>query len=371
MMSLILYIIVFLILQINEKTIQLFYNDKIVYFRSMNFIRKILFPFSILYSAIASIRNYCYDNGLLKTYSFNLPIIAVGNLSVGGTGKTPQIEYLIRLLSDKYKVTTLSRGYKRKSNGFILADANANAEIIGDEPYQYFSKFPKIQVAVDVDRKNGIEQLLSISSKPDVILLDDAYQHRRVKAGFYILLTSYNELYSDDFQLPTGNLRENRSGAKRANVIVVTKCPSDFSKQDQEVIKNKLAILPNQTLFFSTIEFDEYVYSENEKKPVSEMLNVDKLLIAGIAKPQTFFAHLQSNKEACLTFPDHHQFSEKDLQEIKNKAQNNIIITTEKDFVRLKGCLPKDQLYYLPIKTKFLFEGDNFDKIITNYVESI
>jgi len=369
-MSLILYILVFLILQINEKTIQLFYNDKIVYFRSMNFIRKILFPFSILYSAIASIRNYCYDKGLLKSYTFNLPIIAVGNLSVGGTGKTPQVELLIRLLSEKYKVATLSRGYKRKSNGFILADANVNSQIIGDEPYQYLTKFPNIQVAVDADRKNGIEQLLSNSTKPEVILLDDAYQHRRVKAGFYILLTSYNELYSDDFQLPAGNLRENRNGAKRANVIVVTKCPSDLSNQEQEVIKRKLAILPNQTLFFSTIEFDEYVYSENEKKSVSEILKVDKLLLAGIAKPQTFFAHLQSNKEACLTFPDHHQFTDKDLLEIKNKAQNNIIITTEKDFMRLKGSLPKEQLYYLPIKTKFLFEGNNFDKIITNYVES-
>jgi len=307
----------------------------------MNFIRKIAFPFAILYSAIASIRNYCYDIGLLKSYSFNLPIIAVGNLSVGGTGKTPQIEYLIRFLSNKYKVATLSRGYKRKSTGFILADANVNAEIIGDEPFQYFTKFLNIQVAVDANRKSGIEQLLSNSNKPDLILLDDAYQHRRVKAGFYILLTSYNELYSDDFQLPTGNLRENRSGAKRANVIIVTKCPSDLSKEEQEVIKNKLAISPKQTLFFSTIEFDEYVYSENEKKPVSEILNVDKLLLAGIAKPQTFFAHLQSNKEACLTFPDHHQFTEKDLLEIKNKAQNSIIITTEKDFVRLKGSLPK------------------------------
>jgi tetraacyldisaccharide 4'-kinase len=358
-------------IQINEKTIQLLYNHKIVYFRSMNFIRKILFPFSILYSAIASIRNYCYDNSLLKSYSFNLPIIAVGNLSVGGTGKTPQIEYLIRLLSDKYKVATLSRGYKRKSNGFILADANVNSEIIGDEPFQYYTKFPNIQVAVDADRKNGIEQLLSISSKPDVILLDDAYQHRKVKAGLYILLTSYNELYSDDFQLPTGNLRENRSGAKRANVIIVTKCPSDLSKQDQEIVKRKLAILPNQTLFFSTIEFDDYVYSENEKKPVSEILNVDKLLLAGIAKPQTFFSHLQRNEEACLTFPDHYQFRENDLLEIKNKAQNNCIITTEKDYMRLKGSLPKKQLYYLPIKTKFLLNGDKFDKIITNYMETI
>jgi tetraacyldisaccharide 4'-kinase len=336
----------------------------------MNLLRKILFPFAIIYSVITSLRNFLYDTGVFKSYSFHLPVIVVGNLSVGGTGKTPQIEYLIRFLSNKYKVATLSRGYKRKSTGFILADANVNAEIIGDEPFQYFTKFLNIQVAVDANRKSGIEQLLSNSNKPDLILLDDAYQHRRVKAGFYILLTSYNELYSDDFQLPTGNLRENRSGAKRANVIIVTKCPSDLSKEEQEVIKNKLAISPKQTLFFSTIEFDEYVYSENEKKPVSEILNVDKLLLAGIAKPQTFFAHLQSNKEACLTFPDHHQFTEKDLLEIKNKAQNSIIITTEKDFVRLKGSLPKEQLYYFPIKTKFLFEGDNFDKIITNYVES-
>ncbi len=359
-----------MILQINEKTNQLFYKDKIVYFRSMNFIRKILFPLSILYSAIASIRNYCYSKGLLKSYSFNLPIIVVGNISVGGTGKTPQIEYLIRLLSDKYKVATLSRGYKRKSSGFILADANANAEIIGDEPFQYYTKFPKIQVAVDADRKNGIEQLLSNSSQPEVILLDDAYQHRRVKAGFYILLTSYNELYANDCQLPTGNLRESRSGAKRANVIVVTKCPSDLSKEEQTIIINKLAISANQKLFFSTIEFDEYVYSENGKQLVSALQNVDKLLLAGIAKPQTFFTHLQIDKEECLTFSDHHQFTDKDLLEIKNKAQNKIIITTEKDFVRLKGSLPKEQLFYLPIKTKFLFDSDIFDKIITTYVES-
>ncbi len=336
----------------------------------MNLLRKILFPFAIIYSAITSLRNFLYDTGVFKSYSFHLPVIAVGNLSVGGTGKTPLIEYLIRLLSEKYKIATLSRGYKRKSEGFILADANVNASIIGDEPFQFYSKFPSIQVAVDADRKNGIEQLLSNSRKPEVILLDDAYQHRKVKAGFYILLTSYNELYSDDFQLPKGNLRENKSGAKRANVIIVTKCPSDLSKPEQANIKNKLAISPKQTLFFSTIEFDEYVYSENEKRRVSEILNVDKLLLAGIAKPQTFFAHLQSNKEACLTFPDHHQFTEKDLLEIKNKANNKIIITTEKDFVRLKGSLPKEALFYLPIKTKFLLEGDNFDKIITTYVES-
>ena len=356
-------------IQINEKTNQLFYKDKIVYFRKMNFLRKIVFPLALLFKGITSFRNFLYDKGIFKSYSFDLPVIVVGNLSVGGTGKTPQIEYLIRLLSDKYKIATLSRGYKRKSKGFILADANVNASIIGDEPFQFYSKFPNIQVAVDANRKNGIEQLLSQTSKPEVILLDDAFQHRKVKAGFYILLTSYNELYSDDFQLPTGNLRENRGGAKRANVIIVTKCPSDLSNDEQLKIRKKLAILETQELYFTTIAYDEFVYSENEKRKVSEIQNVDKLLLAGIAKPQSFFAHLHNNNEECLNCTDHYHFKEKDILEIINKANSNIIITTEKDFVRLKGRIPKDQLFYLPIQSKFLFEGENFDKTILNYVE--
>ena len=335
----------------------------------MNLLRKILFPFAIIYGVITSLRNFLYDTGFFKSYSFDLPVIVVGNLSVGGTGKTPQIEYLIRLLSEKYKIATLSRGYKRKSKGFILADANVNASIIGDEPFQFYSKFPNIQVAVDDNRKNGIEQLLSQTSKPEVILLDDAFQHRKVKAGFYILLTSFNELYSDDFQLPTGNLRENRNGAKRANVIIVTKCPSDLSNEEQLKIRKKLAILETQELYFTTIAYYEFVYSENEKRKVSEIQNVDKLLLAGIAKPQSFFAHLQNNNEESLTFPDHHHFTEKDIFEIKNKANNKIIITTEKDYVRLKGSIPKVPLFYLPIQSKFLTEGENFDKIINNYVE--
>ena len=335
----------------------------------MNLLRKILFPFAIIYGLITSLRNFLYDTGVFKSYSFNLPIIIVGNLSVGGTGKTPQIEYLIRLLSEKYKIATLSLGYKRKSEGFILADANVNASIIGDEPFQFYSKFPNIQVAVDANRKNGIEQLLSQTSKPEVILLDDAFQHRKVKAGFYILLTSFNELYSDDFQLPTGNLRENRSGAKRANVIIVTKCPFNLSKDEQVKIRKKLAILDTQELYFTTIAYDEFVYSENKKCKVSEIQNVDKLLLAGIAKPQSFFAHLHNNIEECLTFPDHHHFTENDILEIKNKANNKIIITTEKDYVRLKGSILKKQLFYLPIQSKFISEGENFDKIINNYVE--
>ena len=337
----------------------------------MNFIRKILFPFAILYGFITSIRNFFFDKGILKSFSFDVPIIAVGNLSVGGTGKTPQIEYLIRLLSPKYKVATLSRGYKRQSNGFVLADSTSNAAILGDEPFQFYSKFKNIQVAVDADRKNGIEELLSQSNKPELILLDDAFQHRKVKAGFYILLTSYGDLYSDDFILPTGNLRESRSGAKRANVIIVTKCPANLSLDEQNKIKTKLQLDSNQELYFSYIDYDDSVYSEDKTLKVSEIKNMDKLLLAGIAKPEPFFNHLQNKNDNKLVFPDHHHFTEKELLEIKNKSQNKIIITTEKDYVRLKGKLSNQQLFYLPIRSSFIFSGENFDKRVTDYVESM
>lgn len=336
----------------------------------MNLLRKILFPFAVLYGFITSIRNFLFDKGVLKSYSFDIPIIAVGNLSVGGTGKTPQIEYLIRLLSPQYKVATLSRGYKRQSKGFVLADSTSNAENLGDEPFQFFTKFKNIQVAVDADRKNGIEQLLSQQEKPDVLLLDDAFQHRKVKAGLYILLTSYGDLYSDDFMLPTGNLRESRSGAKRAHIIIVTKCPPSLSINEKEKIKKFLHIDKgdNQQLYFSYIDYDDFIYSDGESIKVSEIKNVDKLLLAGIAKPNPFFAYLQNESDEKLVFPDHHHFTAKDINEIKYKSQNKIIITTEKDFVRLKGSIPKEKLFYLPIRSSFISESENFDKTIINYV---
>lgn len=338
----------------------------------MNLLRKLLFPFAILYGLITSIRNFLFDKGVLKSYSFDLPVIAVGNLSVGGTGKTPQIEYLIRLLSDKYKIATLSRGYKRQSKGFILAEANSNAATIGDEPFQFFQKFPSIKVAVDADRKNGIEQLLSQMEKPEIILLDDAFQHRKVKAGFYILLTSYGDLYSDDFMLPTGNLRESRNGADRANVIIVTKCPFNLSFEEQDDIKKRLKLLKSQELYFTFIAYDDCIYGENRKIKVEEIQYAAKVLVAGIAKPEPFFSYLQNSNDVCLSFPDHHNFTDKDIIEIKNLAQNNIIITTEKDYVRLKGSLPSEKLFYLPIQSSFISgpetSGDNFNKTILDYV---
>lgn len=334
----------------------------------MNLLRKILFPFAILYGLITNIRNFLFDIGVFKSYSFDLPIILVGNLSVGGTGKTPQIEYLIRLLASNYQVATLSRGYKRQSKGFILADQTATAETLGDEPFQFHRKFPNINVAVDANRVNGIQQLLAMPLKPDVILLDDAFQHRKVKAGLSILLTSYGDLYCDDFILPVGNLRESRSGAKRAAIILVTKCPPTLSPEEQKAIRKKLKLQANQQLYFTFIEYDDAIYSEGKSIQVSEIKTVDKLLLAGIAKPEPFFAYLQSGKDTVMEFPDHHQFTESEILDIKNKANAQIILTTEKDYVRLKDSILAQQLYYLPIQSSLVSDSYNFDKTITEYV---
>lgn len=332
----------------------------------MILLRKLLFPFALLYGLITSIRNYLYDKGILKSYTFDVPVIVVGNLSVGGTGKTPQIEYLIRLLSSKYAIATLSRGYKRKSNGFVLADAHATSSQLGDEPFQYYKKFPQIQVAVDADRRNGITQLLNLPSKPEVILLDDAYQHRRVKAGFYILLTSFDELYAQDYMLPTGNLREPRSGAKRADMIIVTKCPPTISEIARANLKSVLQ--SDVPVFFSSIEYDDTVYSATSTLALEELNKQSKVLVAGIAKPKPFFDFLQQDGDSCVSFPDHHEFSSSDIERIKAESVGKLIVTTEKDFVRLNAAELAAKLYYLPIKSKLITESATFDQIILNYV---
>ena len=330
----------------------------------MILLRKILFPLAFLYWLITYIRNWLYDKGIFKSSSFDIPIIAVGNLSVGGTGKTPQIEYLIRLLSEKYKVAVLSRGYKRSTHGFILADENATASSIGDEPFQFYSKFSNIQVAVDANRKNGIENLLQLPNKPDVVLLDDAFQHRKVKAGFYILLTAYDDLFCDDYILPFGNLREPSSGKKRADMIIVTKCPNDLSEIAQQEIREKLKV--KQQVFFTTIQYDDFVFGNDSQLLVSEIQSESKVLVAGIAKPKLFFDFLKNENDETMVFPDHHHFSKQDCEQILTKANGRIIIATEKDFVRLNGLLPKAQLFYLPIKSTFL--NTNIDKTIEDYV---
>ncbi|MES2748606.1 MAG: tetraacyldisaccharide 4'-kinase [Bacteroidota bacterium] len=335
----------------------------------MILLRYLLFPFAVLYGLITGLRNFLFDKGILQSHSFSVPIIAVGNLNVGGTGKTPQIEYLIRLLSSKYNVATLSRGYKRKSSGFILADAHSTAELLGDEPFQMHLKFPSIKVAVDADRKNGIEKLMDLTKKPDVILLDDAFQHRKVKAGFYILLTAYNDLFCDDFMLPTGMLREPRSGAERADLIIVTKCLASLTETEQESIRKRIGL--NVPVYFSAINYDDKVYNETETKTVNEVQTTAKLLLAGIANPKPFFTYLQSKDDEQMVFSDHHHFSASDIKNIQDKAKNKLTVTTEKDYVRLKEY-HLNSLFYLPIQSNFIPNSVNssadFDKTILNYV---
>lgn len=334
----------------------------------MKQLRLLLLPFSLVYLLVTAMRNFLYNCNIFRSYSYNVPVIAVGNLSTGGTGKSPQTEYLIRLLSGSYKVATLSRGYKRKSVGYVLADAVSNADMLGDEPYQFYSKFAHIYVAVDADRKHGIDQLLSLSPKPEVIVLDDAYQHRRVKAGFYILLTAYTDIYADDFLLPAGNLRESRSGATRAAVIIVTKCPPDLSNEEMQRIRERLKPKSSQKVYFTCIEYDNAVFSEEGSISVESLQGMPKVLVAGIAKPKPFFNRLQQQGDEALAYPDHHDFTGKELGELKEKSKNTIIVTTEKDYMRLKGKLPSDRLYYLPIKSRFLNGGADFDQTILHYV---
>jgi len=336
----------------------------------MDLLRKLLFPFAILYGGITSVRNYLYFINVFKRTSFNIPTIVVGNLSVGGTGKTPMVEYIIRLLKDQYKIATLSRGYKRKSEGFFLADTDTTMEQIGDEPFQYHHKFNNISVAVDAKRVNGIQNILKLKKDTQAIVLDDAYQHLAVKGGFNILLTTYDEPYYNDYMLPTGNLRESRKGAKRANIIIVTKCPKDLSIDNQKSIVKKLNLKPGQLSFFTYIEFSKLAYTNCDSISVEELKKEDYILVAGIAKPQSFFDHLKGEKTTCLTFPDHHHFSTADIELILNKAKENKIITTEKDYVRLNGLIPSNKLYYLPIQTSFLNNSEEFDKTILDYVGS-
>ena len=341
----------------------------------MSILRKILYPFSVLYGGVTTARNVLYNKDVLKSTSFTTPTIVVGNLSVGGTGKTPQVEYLVRLLQDTYKTAILSRGYKRSTKGFIIAKKTSTANDIGDEPLQYYQKFATTIVAVDADRVNGINQLLNLLDKPEIILLDDAFQHRKVEAGFNILLTSYNDLYIDDSMLPTGNLRERVEGASRAQLIVVTKCPMQLSEEEQFEITKKLQVENHQTIFFSTIKYSDTIIGKKSTIDINELSNYKIILVTGIAKTKPLVDFLKDKQFDFqhLKFADHHNFSKKDLQKIKTSyddlnATKKIILTTEKDYIR-SFMTVDDQVYYLPIETEFIEHQKDFDKLIINYVE--
>ena len=332
----------------------------------MKLLRNLLLPIVPIYYVITWLRNTLYDLGWKSSTAYHIPVICVGNLSVGGTGKTPTIEYLITILSEHYHVATLSRGYKRETSGFIIADNTSTALSIGDEPFQFYHKFNNVTVAVDADRRHGISELIS-QRQPDIILLDDAYQHRKVKAGFTILLTAYGDLYSNDIVLPTGNLREPRSGAKRANLIIVTKCPETLSEDHKMAIIKQLNPLPNQKVFFSSIVYSEMVKNQNGKMRLAELKNEPFTLVTGIANPKPLVNFLERKglQFEHLEFKDHHNFTDEELLSLKRKQR---ILTTEKDYVRLLPNFENTEtLFYLPIE--FSIEQSNqFEASIQAYL---
>lgn len=328
----------------------------------MSKLRKILFPISIIYDLVTSLRNFFYDKGIFKSKSYAIPVLAVGNLSVGGTGKSPMIEYLIRLLKNEGRLATLSRGYRRKTRGFILANSKTTAMEIGDEPMQFYTKFNDISVTVDEDRQHGISQLLQIV-KPDLILLDDAYQHRKVNAGFYVLLTKFDDLYVDDLLLPAGNLRESKRGASRADVIIVTKCPPNLSLECQNEISNKLNV--KQKIYFTTIGYSDKIEGVKNVS-LKALQSINFTLVTGIANPKYLVGHLENEQLDFehIAFKDHHNFTNKEIEMLSKKE---LIVTTEKDFMRLKDQL--SNVSYLPILTEFISKESDFKNTILSYIK--
>jgi tetraacyldisaccharide 4'-kinase len=333
----------------------------------MQLLRKLLIPIVPIYFVVTWLRNKCFDLGIFKSTAFKVPTIAVGNLSVGGTGKTPMVEYLVRLLIDKVALASLSRGYKRLSTGFVLAGKNHDELDLGDEAFQLHLKFKKLIVAVDANRVRGVSKLLSLNNAPKVILLDDAFQHRKLKSSLYILLTSYDDLYSHDILLPTGNLREPRSGAKRAHLIVVTKCPVDLSAQEQERIISSLKPHAAQKIFFSCIAYSNTIYSSIEERQLEELKGNPFTLLTGIANPKPLVSYLENNGYHFnhLQYEDHHHFTEKELEALNKTANQTKILTTEKDYVRLNIALRK-KVYYLPIAHNFIEGKSEFDELVIN-----
>lgn len=350
-------------------------------------IKKWLLPLSWLYGFIVFIRNKMFECKILKQKSYDIPVICIGNITVGGTGKTPHTEYLIELLRSNYRVAVLSRGYKRKSKGFVLADKNSTVGQIGDEPYQIKAKFPEVIVAVDSERQRGIETLLSLpeGEKPDVILLDDAFQHRYVKPSFTILLTDYNRLMTKDKLLPAGRLREPVYYAEKANVIIVTKCPDGITPLDQRLLAKEIQVYPYQDLFYTSFRYGSLtpVFAENkEELSLKKLQNKDVLIVAGIANPRPFFRKVKRyvKQAETIQYPDHYQFTSKDILDIKSRlasmaSKEKVIIVTEKDAARLLSMDNIDEeirsiLYYLPIRVSFVNEEDKklFNNKIVDHV---
>lgn len=346
-----------------------------------------LYPVSLIYGLVVRIRNFMFDYGMLKSTEFDIPVITVGNISVGGTGKTPTAEYLIYLLRNKYKIAVLSRGYKRNTKGFIIADENASVQSIGDEPYQIFLKFPDITVAVDEKRVHGIQRLINSDRKINLVILDDAFQHRYVLPALSLLLIDYTQPFLHDYYLPYGRLRDNPEERYRAEIILVTKTPKTIKPIDMRIIATDLKMKPYQSLFFSAIEYKGLMpVFENQIFALdSEIIKLKKyeiLIVTGIGNPTPIIDYCKSltGKIKILSFNDHYQYTKKDVENISKdfdmiENENKIIVTTEKDAVRFKAIkFPNEQIkksfFYYPIEMEILNnEKADLDKLIHHFIE--
>ncbi len=336
-------------------------------------IRWILLPFSFIYQFIVWIRNLFYDLNIFKSQSFDIPTIVVGNLTVGGTGKSPMTEHLIKLLSTDYKVATLSRGYGRKTTGFREVSPDSTAPEVGDEPLQFKRKFPHITVAVSEDRRAGVQKL---QGKHDLIILDDAYQHRKLNPGFSILLFDYASFHKPRLTLPTGDFRDNFSSIKRADMVVITKCPDHLNVKQKQAIERKIRKYTAVPLFYTQIGYGRPINAQQDPL-LSDLNDKDIILFCGIAKPQPLVSYLEqkNNRVHALIFPDHHPFTKKDYEQIittyeKLPGKDKIIITTEKDFQRIQLTFFKDlPLFYIPIHLVSLnLPQDVLDSPVLNYI---
>ena len=344
----------------------------------MTFLRYLLWSFSLLYGAVMQLRNWLYEKGWLASTQFSIPVIAVGNLTVGGTGKTPHVEYLLRLLSE-YSCAVLSRGYKRSSKGFVLADEFATAALLGDEPYQYHRDFPGVTVAVSENRPAGIDKLLQVQPELQVVILDDAMQHRPVAPSLHIMLTDHNRLFVNDLVLPAGLLREPRSGAKRADIIIVTKCPQQLSEADMQKVESRIRTYarPETKVFFSAFRYGNPIPMGN-----SQEVKKSIVLLTGIANAQPLVDFLSQHYTIIrhLDYPDHYSYTLQDLAKLqdilkKEHTAEVSIMTTRKDATKLADAALSEiaqelPLFYIPIEVYFLKQGDDFNKLIRQHVAS-
>lgn len=340
--------------------------------------RYLLLPITWIYGGIIWLRNKLYDKNILKSSSFNFPVICVGNLATGGTGKTPMTEYLVRLLKKDYKTATLSRGYKRKTTGFAIADGDTTALEIGDEPMQFHHKFPDVTIAVGEERVVAIPQLLHQRPETEVIILDDAFQHRQVQAGLNIILTDYANLYTRDLILPAGDLRDVRSSNKRADIIIVTKCKPGLTEAEKLKIMAEINPTAKQTVYFTAIVYDKPYHLFT--KQVIDITDYNILLVCGIANPAPLKVYLTQHTHSydMLRYADHHIFHSNDLKDIKERfekinSERKVVLTTEKDAVRLEKFVAQLEdfpIYVVPIQHSFLFnEATAFEKDVKQFIK--